>query len=124
MALTTKGIDVPTLKSAIGRGSADVLIVRMSHAGTVATGTRDVRLQVSFAQLLFHKCHMTHVAPRIRAERILLLQRSDLGSRIVNFSAGLGAGMNEQRPQHYRREAQAGVKVKPSPSDAAIGIPG
>jgi hypothetical protein len=80
-------VDLVALKADVRRRSANVFIVCVSGAETVTADASDFCPEVSLAQLLFDERHVAHVAGRIGAEGIGLVE---LRRNIVVGKGGSG----------------------------------
>jgi len=93
MALEAHCIDLVALKADVRRRSANVFVVRVTCTETVTADTSDFCPEVSLAQLLFDECHVAHVAGRIGAEGIGLVElRGNISSERGGSNGGRAAG--------------------------------
>ena len=95
MALEAHYVDLVALKADVRRRSANVFIVRVTGTETVTADTSDFCSEVSLAQLLFDERHVAHVAGRIGAEGVGLVE---LRRNIIVAKGGSGGdGLQEHK---------------------------
>jgi len=85
VALEAHYVDLVALEADVRRRSTNVFIVCVSGAETVTADASDFCPEVSLAQLLFDERHVAHVAGRIGAEGIGLVE---LGGDIIVGKGG------------------------------------
>jgi len=93
VALEAHCIDLVALEADVRRRGANVFVVRVTGAETVAADASDFCPEVSLAQLLFDERHVAHVAGRVGAEGVGLVElRGNISSERGGSNGGRAAG--------------------------------